>query len=179
MGKAGQLLDQILQSVQFDVESDVYITNAVRRRPPNNRNPLAPEVDFFLPWLMKEVELVDPHIILLAGSFAMRAILEGEKRGITKIRGEWFEKRIGEAGGVDGKGTRLCMPVFHPSYLLRNQSKAVGSPKYWMWHDIKVIRKRYDELLGGTGEGRGEGDGPMKEAAQAGEGGGGAGGSVP
>lgn len=163
MGRAGQLLDQVLQSVHFNVETDVYISNAVRRRPPQNRNPTAPEVEFFLPWLVKEIELVDPKIILLAGSFAMRAILEGEKRGITKVRGEWFERQVGATGGVDGKGTRLCLPVYHPSYLLRNQSKAVGSPKYWMWQDIQAVRARYDELLqegGGGGEGGGDGGGP-------------------
>lgn len=143
VGRAGQLLDQILESVQFDVTRDVYVSNVCRRRPPGNRNPLAGEVAYWLPWLLKEIELVDPHILLLAGSFPMRAVLEDEKRGITKVRGEWFEKQVG------GR-QRLCMPVFHPSYLLRNPSRAVGSPKHLTWIDIQNVRKRYDQIMAGA-----------------------------
>lgn len=148
VGRAGQLLDQILQSVQFDVTRDVYVSNVVRRRPPGNRNPLAGEIAFFLPWLLKEIELVNPHIILLAGSFPMKALLEDEKRGITKVRGEWFERQIG------GR-QRLCMPIFHPSYLLRNQSRAVGGPKWLTWQDIQDVRKHYDQIMAGDSNGGG------------------------
>lgn len=146
VGRAGQLLDQILQSVQFDVTRDVYVSNVVRRRPPGNRNPLAGEIAFFLPWLLKEIELVDPHVILLAGSFPMKALLEDEKRGITKVRGQWFEKQIG------GR-QRLCMPIFHPSYLLRNQSRAVGGPKWLTWQDIQDVRKHYQIMAGDSNGG--------------------------
>lgn len=153
VGKAGQLLDQILTSVNLDVEKDVYICNIVRRRPPQNRNPLTGEVAYFKPWLLEEIRLVDPYIILLAGSFSMKAVLEDPGRGapklsgITKLRGQFIEKSIGGEGGLDGQGNRLCMPIFHPSYLLRNQSRKEGGPKWLMWQDIKLVRQTYDTLL--------------------------------
>jgi uracil-DNA glycosylase len=77
---------------------------------------------------------VDPQVILLTGATALKA-LTGRKEGITKIRGEWIE--------WEG---RLCMPIFHPAYLLRNQSKEEGSPKWLMWQDIKKVRAKLTEL---------------------------------
>lgn len=153
VGKAGQLLDQILTSVNLDVDKDVYVCNIVRRRPPQNRNPLAGEVAYFKPWLLEEIRLVDPYIILLAGSFSMKAVLGDPGRGapklpgITKLRGQFVEKSIGGEGGLDGQGNRLCMPIFHPSYLLRNPSRTEGGPKWLMWQDIKMVRQTYDTLL--------------------------------
>lgn len=136
VGRSGQLLDQILRSVNFDPQTDVYITNTVKRRPPDNRNPTSDELDYYAPYLFEEIRLVDPKIIMLTGKHAMTVIL-GEKRGITKVRGQWFER--------DG---RWIMPVFHPAYLLRNPEKKPGSPKALMWDDIKAIRAKYNELVG-------------------------------
>jgi len=153
VGRAGKLLDAILASVGLD-ESSVYITNVVLRRPPNNRTPSASEVAWYLPYLMENVRLVDPLIILLAGACACKALLPLEKQGITRIRGQWFERRFGTEGGLDGQGSRLVMPIFHPSYLLRNPSRKVEGPKWLTWQDIQAVRRRYDELAGaGGGEG--------------------------
>ncbi len=146
VGRAGKLLDDILISVGFD-ESNAYITNVVLRRPPKNRTPLAPEVAAYKPYLMENIRLVNPSIILLAGACATKAVLMEEKLGITKIRGQWYERQFGEEGGLDGKGKRLVMPVFHPSYLLRNPSRKEGGPKWLMWQDIKLVRQKYDELM--------------------------------
>jgi DNA polymerase len=135
VGKAGQLLDQILASVQFDRDQDVYICNIVKCRPPDNRKPTPAEMDACKPYLLEQIRLVDPPVILLAGTTAVQGILQ-DKRGISKIRGQWIEWQ-----------GRLCMPIFHPSYLLRNASREKGSPKWYMWQDIQAIRAKYDAMI--------------------------------
>lgn len=135
VGKAGQLLDKILESVQLDSEQDVYICNVIKCRPPGNRTPAIEEIEACRPYLLEQIRLVDPRIILLTGATAVRGLI-GDKRGITKIRGEWMEWQ-----------GRLCMPIFHPAYLLRNQSRERGSPKWLMWQDIQAVRRKLDELL--------------------------------
>ncbi|MEN9214178.1 MAG: uracil-DNA glycosylase [Gloeomargarita sp. DG02_4_bins_56] len=132
VGRAGQLLDKILASVNFDPDRDVYICNVVKCRPPGNRNPEPEEVAACKPYLLEQIRLVHPQIILLTGAVAVQAIL-GDKRGITKIRGQWFTWQ-----GYD------CMPVLHPAYLLRNPSREVGSPKWLMWQDIQAVRAKLD-----------------------------------
>ncbi len=135
VGKSGQLLDKILESVQL-TEADVLIANIVKCRPPENRTPTPAEMDACRPYLLEQIRMVDPKIILLTGAIAMRNLL-GIKQGITKVRGEWVEK----AG-------RLYMPIFHPAYLLRNQSREKGSPKWLMWQDIQTVKAKLDELKG-------------------------------
>ncbi|MGB3760956.1 MAG: uracil-DNA glycosylase [Rivularia sp. (in: cyanobacteria)] len=134
VGRAGQLLEKILASVKLDSEKDVYIANINKCRPPDNRNPTAEEIKACKPYLLEQIRLVDPKIILLTGATALKGLL-AEKRGITKIRGQWIE--------WEG---RLCMPIFHPSYLLRNSSREVGSPKWLMWQDIQAVRTKFDEI---------------------------------
>jgi uracil-DNA glycosylase len=132
VGKAGQLLDKILASVEL-TEADIFISNIVKCRPPGNRTPTQDEMDACRPYLLEQIRMVDPKIIMLSGASAVKGLV-GDKRGITKIRGEWLE--------WEG---RLCMPVFHPAYLLRNQSRERGSPKWLMWQDIQTIRAKLDE----------------------------------
>lgn len=138
VGRSGQLLDQILRSVGFDPATDVFVTNAVYRRPPENRKPTAEEVAWYRPYVLEMVRLVDPPIILLVGGVAALSLL-GEKRGITQIRGQWF----------DWQGRRV-MPLFHPAYLLRNQARTPGSPKALTWQDIQEVRRVYDRLPAGA-----------------------------
>lgn len=135
VGRAGQLLEKILASVKLDSEKDVYIANINKCRPPDNRNPTAEEIKACKPYLLEQIRLVNPKIILLTGATALKGLL-GEKRGITKIRGEWIE--------WEG---RSCMPIFHPSYLLRNSSREVGGPKWFTWQDIQAVRKKLDEIV--------------------------------
>ncbi|APB32820.1 DNA polymerase bacteriophage-type [Gloeomargarita lithophora Alchichica-D10] len=137
VGRAGQLLDKILAAVNFDSERDVYICNVVKCRPPKNRNPEPSEIAACKPYLLAQIRFVQPQVILLTGAVAVQAIL-GEKRGITKIRGQWFTWE-----GYD------CMPVLHPAYLLRNPSREVGSPKWLMWQDIQAVRAKLDTLATG------------------------------
>ena len=149
VGRSGQLLDQILGSAGFDSQNGVYVTNSVFRRPPNNRDPESAELDYYRFYLNEIIRLIDPKIIMLTGKYALWQVLGGQRLGCTKIqqlritqlRGKWYE--------VDG---RWIMPVFHPAYLLRNQSRAEGSPKWLMWQDIQEIRRKYDELVPKTNE---------------------------
>jgi uracil-DNA glycosylase len=96
------------------MDMHVYVTNVAKRRPPDNRNPTPDEIAFYLPLLFEEIRLVDPTIIILAGAIPLKAVLD--VTGITKVRGQWFSTEL------MGR-SRMVMPVFHPSYLLRNATK--------------------------------------------------------
>lgn len=140
VGRAGQLLDKILEAGSFDPENDVFITNSVFRMPPGGegktfRKPTDKEIDFYRPYVQAIISFVNPVIMLLTGNVACQSILG--KTGITSLRGKWTE--------LDG---RWIMPIFHPSYLLRNPDRSAGSPKALMWDDIKHVREKYDQLVG-------------------------------
>ena len=134
VGRAGKMLDTALSSVDIDPLEDCYITNIVKCRPPNNRKPTASESSACMPWLNKQIELLSPKIIVLAGSTATESFL-GVKEPISKIRGKWIEK-----------DNIKYMPIFHPSYLLRNPSKEKGKPKWLTWQDLKKIKKELNSI---------------------------------
>jgi uracil-DNA glycosylase family 4 len=134
VGKSGQLLDKILASVNFDTDKDVYIANINKCRPPDNRVPTNEEMLACKPYLLEQIRLVDPKIILLTGATSVKGLI-GDKRPISKIRGQWLE--------WEG---RLCMAIFHPSYLLRNPSREKGTPKWLMWQDIQAVKAKFDQL---------------------------------
>ena len=141
VGPAGQLLDKILQAGNFDPEKDVYITNSVFRMPPGEdgksfRKPTDLEVEYYRPFVFEIIRLIDPLVILLTGNVACQSVLG--KTGITSLRGQWTQKQ-----------NHWIMPIFHPSYLLRNQSREPESPKALMWNDIREVRKKYDDLMTG------------------------------
>ena len=136
VGRAGQLLTQIIESVGFSRQQDTYICNIVKCRPPQNRVPTPEEAAACRPYLLSQIHFVQPKIILLAGATAVKGVL-GVQTPITKIRGQWLDTSF------DGA---KAMAIFHPSYLLRNQSKTEGSPKWLMWHDIQEIRRAYEAL---------------------------------
>jgi len=140
VGRAGQLLDKILEAGQFDPEKDVYITNSVFRMPPGEagstfRKPTNEEIDYYRPYVFEIIRFIDPLIVLLTGNVACQSILG--KTGITSLRGQWNQWQ-----------GRWVMPIFHPSYLLRNPSKAPGSPKALMWDDVREARRKLDEMTG-------------------------------
>lgn len=137
VGKAGQLLDKIFASVGFS-RKDIYICNTLKCRPPDNRNPLPDEKEACWEYLKAQIDIIKPQIILLCGNVAVQSILPNIG-GITKIRGKWYQ------GGDIVHGAKL-MPIFHPSYLLRNDSREKGSPKWLMWQDIQEIKREYDKL---------------------------------
>lgn len=136
VGRSGELLDKILASVKLTRESDVFICNIVKCRPPENRDPKPQEADACKGYLLEQIRMVDPKIILLTGKTALKNLV-GVKEGISKVRGQWIER--------DG---RFYMPIFHPAYLLRNPSRETGSPKWLMWQDVQAVRVKLDELRG-------------------------------
>lgn len=131
VGKAGQLLDKIFTYGGFNIETQVYITNIVKRRPAANRTPTATEVAFYMPYIREEIRLLKPSLIILAGSIAAKAFL-GNHVTISKVRGKWFDSEDGQ----------VLMPIFHPSYLLRKPVM-----KFEMVTDIQAIRERYMQLV--------------------------------
>ena len=135
VGKAGRLLDKIFASVGFSREKDVYICNTIKCRPPDNIDPIAEEKESCREYLDAQIEILKPRIILLCGRVAVQSMIE-TNQGITKIRGKWY------AGPYNSK----MMPIFHPSYLLRNDSREKGSHKWLMWQDIQEIKKVYDMM---------------------------------
>ncbi len=135
VGRAGQLLDKILASVGFDRHKNIYICNTIKCRPPENRDPLPEEKIACRNYLDRQLACLKPKIILLCGKVALTSFME-TKDGITKLRGRWF----------DGPFGSKMMPIFHPSYLLRNPSHKEGSPKWLMWQDMKEIKRFYDSI---------------------------------
>ncbi|MGC8483501.1 MAG: uracil-DNA glycosylase [Thermodesulfobium sp.] len=128
VGKAGQLLTKIFESVELKRE-DIYITNVVKCRPPGNRNPLPEEIEACRPFLQVQIESLKPKIIVLLGAVACKAILKNFS-SITKMRGELILQ-----------DDQYFIPMFHPSYLLRNASKKEGSPRWLTWKDMQRVKK--------------------------------------
>ena len=134
VGRSGKLLDKLLQNAGIDINQDVYFCNVVKCRPPQNRRPTKIEIQENLPWLYQQIKLVNPSVIVLVGATALEAILK-IKSPISILRGEW----------IDWEG-KLVMPVFHPSYLLRNPSKEEGKPMSLTKSDFLKIKEKIDFL---------------------------------
>lgn len=138
VGRAGQLLTKILESVDIQRPADIYIANTIKCRPPENRVPTLTETTACAPWLSAQLMAVRPKILLLAGTPSLRALLSeqlSDRDTITKVRGRWFKVAVPYM-----EEALYVMPIFHPSYLLRNPSKEPGSPKALMWQDIKEVK---------------------------------------
>lgn len=133
VGRAGQLLDRILESVGLD-RNDLYITNIVKFRPPGNRNPTLAEIKASEPVLMEQIRLIHPQVIATLGNVPTQYFL-GTRDGITRTHGTWHE----------WQGVRI-FPLYHPAYLLRNPSRERGSPKWQTWEDMKELKRTLDEL---------------------------------
>ncbi len=134
VGRSGKLLDKLLQNAGIDINLDVYFCNVVKCRPPKNRRPTKIEIQENLPWLYQQIKLVNPALIVLVGATALEALLK-IKSPISILRGKWIE--------WEG---RLVMPVFHPSYLLRNPSKEEGTPMSFTKSDFLKIKEKIDFL---------------------------------
>ncbi len=131
IGRAGQLLDRILAAASLDRE-EVYITNVVKCRPPANRLPLQSEVDSCRPYLERQLELIEPEIVVCLGALAARTLID-RKAMVTRIRGRWHEKE-----------NYHIMATFHPAALLRDPNK-----KAPVWEDFKQVMKNYHSERGG------------------------------
>ena len=132
VGRAGQLLDKMLESINLD-RKNVYITNVVNYRPPENRKPNDEEIVKYLPYLTKHIEIINPKILLLLGSTALNAII-GDEEVISKARGKWMQKKIGICSSA-------VIASFHPAFLMRQPDQ-----KKMAWIDLKMIRKKISDL---------------------------------
>jgi len=124
VGKAGQLLTKIIEAMGYK-RGKVYICNVLKCRPPQNRNPLPQEVANCRPYLIRQLELLKPRVLVALGKFAAQTLLETE-RPISQLRGKFFEYQ-----GIP------VMPTFHPAYLLRNESDK--TQKKLVWEDMKQV----------------------------------------
>ena len=133
VGRAGRLLTQILASVGIRREQ-VFISNVVKCRPPDNRVPAPDEMMACSPYLEAQLALLRPRIVVCLGNTPTKWLLRTSE-GITALRGRWFPWR-----------GALLLPMFHPSFLLRNESRKKGSPKELTWRDINAVREKLSEL---------------------------------
>jgi uracil-DNA glycosylase family 4 len=130
VGKSGQLLDRILAACGFTREKHVYISNIVKCRPPGNRVPTDEEAKTCIPYLMKQIELINPLILIPLGASALRVFFGKEYR-ITQVRGNWLTWY-----------DKLVMPVYHPAALLRNPNLKKDT-----WEDFKKVVFKYREIV--------------------------------
>ncbi|WP_027235170.1 uracil-DNA glycosylase [Leisingera caerulea] len=128
VGRAGQLLDKMLEAIGLSRAESVYITNVLPWRPPQNRDPLPAEIAMLTPFLERHVALAEPDILVLMGNISCQAVLG--KRGITRLRGKW-----------DQAWTKPVIPMFHPAYLLRQPSQ-----KRLAWADLLELKARLASL---------------------------------
>ena len=132
VGRAGQLLTEIITKGMKLRREDVYICNVIKCRPPGNRNPEPDEVGACEPFLVRQLRAIGPEVIVALGKFAAQTLLRS-KTPITQMRGQWFDYH-----GI------MLMPTFHPAYLLRNPGE-----KRLVWEDIQKVMRTLGLPLGG------------------------------
>ena len=132
VGRAGSLLDKMLASINLDRKS-VYISNIINYRPPENRRPTDEEINRYLLFVKKHIEIIAPKILVLLGSTAMKALI-GNNTVISKVRGKWIEKEFGQ------HKTSMIV-TFHPAFLMRQPTQ-----KKLAWVDLKMIRDKKAKL---------------------------------
>ena len=132
VGRAGALLDKMLASIDLN-RKNVYITNVVNYRPPENRRPTEEEIAKYLPYLKKHIEIINPKILVLLGSTALNTLI-GNEVVISKARGQWIERQFGEC-------KTSVIVTFHPAFLMRQPAQ-----KKMAWIDLKMIREKKSKL---------------------------------
>ena len=128
VGRAGKLLDKMLEAIQLDRDK-VYISNVVNYRPPANRRPTEDEIKKYLPYLKTHIEIINPKILILLGSTALTALI-GNIEVISKARGKWIQKEIGTI-------KPWIIASFHPAFLMRQPEQ-----KKLAWIDLKMVREK-------------------------------------
>ena len=129
VGRAGKLLNEFLIKAGLDRKKDLYIANTVKCRPPENRKPTKEEKIACEDNLKKQIDMVKPKVIILCVATAMESFIKDKKLTISKARGQVF----------DLNGIKL-VPIFHPSYLLRQHSIQKGSPRDLMLEDLRMVK---------------------------------------
>ena len=139
VGRAGKLLTQIIEGGMKLKRSEVYIANVLKCRPPGNRNPQPVEVETCSPYLIRQIELVQPKVIMALGSFAAQMLLD-TKTGITRLRGEFHTCNIPGLRVPPHRTPPVIMPTYHPAYLLRNPGA-----KREVWEDIQKVTAHLEQ----------------------------------
>ena len=132
VGKAGELLDKMIGGMGF-TRGQLYIANVVKCRPPDNRTPTSQESQTCLGYLKRQIEIIDPSVIVTLGATPLKELL-GVQMGITKVRGSWQRLNLHRAIPV--------MPTFHPAYVLRQYTDEVRRA---VWSDLKAARAWLEE----------------------------------
>ncbi len=132
VGRSGRHMTQLMAEAGLDRE-EIFITNAVKCRPPENRTPRRKETQACLDWLKAQISLLKPRLILTVGNVPTRTLLE-TKEGITALRGRFYHRQI---EGLEV----LIRPLFHPAYLLRIRSRVPGSPTALTLEDFAAVRR--------------------------------------
>ena len=135
VGPAGKKLDEMLNAIGLDRKKNVYITNILPWRPPNNRPPTDKEIVFFRKYVEQHISIINPKILLLFGNVASKSILNIND-GITKIHGEWFKYKN---SFIEKEIFTMC--IYHPSYLLRSPNM-----KKFAWEDLKKVKNKITNL---------------------------------
>ena len=130
VGRAGKLLTKLIEDCGFSRKDDFYICNTVKCRPPENRVPTNEEKALCEKFLLEQIKIVNPKVIVLCGATSAKSFL-GDKIKISQIRGQWYKL----FDGID------ATVIFHPSYLLRNHSELEGSPRWLTKQDLYKIKE--------------------------------------
>tara|TARA_Y100001978_G_scaffold186215_1_gene185776 strand:- start:73 stop:597 length:525 start_codon:yes stop_codon:yes gene_type:complete len=134
VGKSGKFLKSLLEVSGINIFEEVYFCNVIKCRPPRNRKPTPNEISIHKPWLIQQIKLVNPKVVILVGATAMKTILEVNKP-ISQLRGKWFNLK-----GIE------YIPIFHPSYLMRFSQDQINNPYGLTLKDLESVRNKLYNL---------------------------------
>ena len=134
IGKSGKFLKNLLEVSGINIYEEVYFCNVIKCRPPRNRKPTPNEIFIHKPWLIQQIKLVNPKVVVLAGSTAMKTILE-VNLPISKLRGKWFNLK-----GIE------YITIYHPSYLMRFSKNEINNPYGLTLKDLHDVRNKLNHL---------------------------------
>jgi len=135
VGRSGKLLDTMLAHIGLSRKENAYITNIIFWRAPGNRTPTADETAICRPFVTRQIELIQPAIIVLVGGTAAKEML-ATTQGITKLRGRWHGYQMHDI-------SLPCLPLLHPAYLLRNPARKAET-----WRDLLMLQEKMQETIG-------------------------------
>ncbi len=135
VGRSGELLTKMLRAIGLE-RKEVFITSVIKCRPPRNRTPNKQEMEACLPYLLRQIDLLDPRLILCLGSTAAKALLKTE-RPLSRLRGSFHDL-----------GGRKVLVTYHPAYLLRFGGSRLLNLKKQAWHDLQIIQRAYEKIEG-------------------------------
>jgi len=134
VGKSGKFLKNLLEVSGINIYEEVYFCNVIKCRPPKNRKPSLEEINIHKPWLIQQIKLINPKVVILAGATAMKTIL-GENKPLSQLRGKWFKLKEIE-----------YITIFHPAYLMRFPQNEINNPYGLTLKDLQNVRNKLYNL---------------------------------